>query len=272
MKLTNRIEQRRLPSREVLGLEPIEALPFDPERDITAEDRSRMKQYIETQDLNGPDMIWAFCVLFPDQVGSFAVEGPFDTNNPSEAENVAEDLIIQKLLHPNKFKQVDYKKTMLHEDLRQELDTKRQKYPVDQWANWSSAAIRFKTLFPEDSTALLSADQLAEFRQELAWDDHSRRKDNLWVLANFKLLFPGEFADLQLEDNDWRELRTKVEKIRKNLDTDRAAPYNLTFALFSAKVLAAEHAEINSQGNVVITPRSRRLSSPKPLPARDLSA
>ena len=61
-----------------------------------------------------------------------------------------------------------------------------------------------------------------------------------------------------------------MNKVREQMNTDRDAPYMLAYTLFYAKVLAAEHTEINNQGMVVITPLARQVRRSVELPARNL--
>lgn len=272
MKLTNRTERGRLRSQEALKTEAREALPFDPEREITAEDCARIRQAIETErQFSSTNMVWMFCVLFPAQADSLREKDRIYASNSGDAENYADELTTLKLLRPNEFKQKDYKQTTLREDLKMALNKKLQTRQANKWDHWVDAAICFKTLFPEDPPLLLSTEQIAEVREEIAWDHKSVRTHQLRELAKFKLLFPEEFSDLQLEHNDWREIRANIDRLRKEVATNTSVTYGLTFTLFSAKVLAAEHAEIDSQGMVVITPPARHLPTPQSLPARNLA-
>lgn len=267
MKLTHRTERGRLRSREVLGTEAEETVPFNPEQEITPEDCAHIRQYIETQpQFNNTSMIWMFCVLFPDQAESLKEKSPILAYESSNAEDYADELTTLKLLRPNEFKQKKYKHTALRERLKVALNKKLKTGEANKWGHWANVAICFKTLFPEGHSLQLSPEQLAEVNQEINWNNPSIRKHSLWELAKFKLLFPQDFSALRLEPEDWTSVRRDIDELRQRPDSI----YGLTFTLFAAKVLAAEDAEIDSQGNVVITPPARQLPTPPELPVRGL--
>lgn len=267
MKLTRHPERQRLSSREVLGTAAEEALPFDPEREITPEDCARIRGYIETQQqFNNTSMIWMFCVLFPDQVDSLKEKSPVLAYESTNAEGYADELTTLKLLRPNEFKQKKYKHTALHERLKVVFNQKLRTKAANKWDHWADVAICFKTLFPEDRSLQLSAEQLAEVNQEIGWDNPAVRKFKLWELAKFTLLFPQDFSAPRLEPEEWTRVRQDIDELRQQ----PSSVYGLTYTLFAAKILAAEHAEIDNQGNVAISPPAPRpLAAKRPLPARD---
>jgi hypothetical protein len=205
--------------------------------------------------------------LFPDQADSLKEKNPKRAYEDSDPEGYADELTTLKLLRPNKFKQKKYKQTALRERLKVVLNKKLQTKQTNKWDHWANVAICFKTLFPEGFDLQLSPEQLTEVNQEIEWDKPSVRKFTLWELAKFKLLFPQEFSTLRLEPEDWSTVKQAIDELRQNPNST----YGLTYTLFAAKVLAAEHVEIDNQGNVVITPPARQLATPQPLPARDLA-
>lgn len=269
MKLIHRTERGRSRSREVLETRTQKELPFDPERDITAEDCSRIKQSIEKEvQFNNTTMNWMFCSLFPDQVDSLQEKKRIRAYHSQDAKDYADELTTLKVLRPKEFKQKDYTKTTLHQDLTAALANELRARSANKWDHWVNVAICFKSLFPADQSLQLSTEQLAEVRKGIDWDNRSHRHFHLWELAKFKLLFPEQFSDLQMEPEDWGEVKRRIKELREN----PRSIYGLTYTLFSAKILAAEQAGIDSDGNVVITPPARPLSIPQPLPSRDLSA
>lgn len=278
-----RAERRRPRPRrlyEVLSpIEDAEESPFEPHRDIPSEMQLEMLQHVRgekkierTIDLHLDVFYAAKCImLFPEWRGELALDRQPETS----IEAIMSILKIKR--KKKRWESLSLIPLMellfLYPEIRARLPVREieevTKYrfnrniQINQFNSAAHEAIENIMINP------LCRDELGlddTFRHNLLQYIERMITTENWSVAgeslrNFALLFPDHKSELPLTPTVWEKFRNRLHHQKSDLIGNTALAASLT-------ILAAQRAEIGSDGLIHITPRQPKLKKLTPLPHR----
>jgi len=160
--------------------EEVEKLKFDAESEISGEVWRKLKDSLERCRENSwigfDEKAFALKILFPDRASELG----------------------------------------LNDDAWQGMNTKLEKERENNHLNFVEQAMRLKILFPEriSELDLDSVQQIIE--DELIIWRHSDREVVIILALSSKIIFPEKTLEFDFDDEDWREIKEKLEDYRDN--------------------------------------------------------
>ncbi len=146
------------------------------------------------------------------------------------------------------------------------MKEKYEGYRGGRWNDFGTMAMRLLLIFPDRKAELKLNDEAFDgMKGQLEkCRDNKNRWDFSYMAMNLSLLFPDRKADLNLDDAAFEGMKGELEEYRGNKQW-----WNFSRMARHLSILAAEHAQITHDGQILITHKQSKLSKePKPLPQR----
>ena len=243
-------------------------LPFDPERDLTEEDKGNLKKELEENIINHSwvnalENMSAYNALFPDEIESLILD---DTawleikrvinffQSTKQYRDFNEMAVQAKLAFPKQSKEIVLDDTTYQES-REYLGTCAAK---KLWWAFGQEAMKIKILFPEKSGSLL---QVENITSNEIWDGMKKELERMIDLglrhfcqhaAAMKILFPYRISELSFDTAFWKQAHKELSDYR-----DKEFWRGLFQEAVAMKLLAAEEINITDQGLEVIMQKEK---------------
>lgn len=254
--------------------EKLADLPFDPEKDIFAEDWEDMKSgFLKNMReaehgvnrLHHLNRAIELKTLFPERSDELnlgpeiqkELEQLYDVE--SRAEYTSEALEKLKVLFPGKFKEIISKKgdpdwnEFKWEKMKEYLEEHRTGTSFS-WHDIAGLAVTLKMIHPERISELNLNDEFVEkIKKSMSMDmEENDMYSFLSDASNFRILFPERVGELNLDNKFW----TKAKKEFRSLIRDKKYHHPSTFAM-NMKILAAEDLKFTDRGMEVVMPEQK---------------
>lgn len=244
--------------------------PFSPETEITQEDWRHMVGVLGAHKINRDwgdfaKMAMNMKILFPERVGDLELNSDLWKTVKIWTESTIShlnhypqlgEIAAVKYIFPEEFAQTfpDLKDS-IHPSLWEIVDFRQ------QCAGYETAYLDLVRIFGQDPglpppNQQKTKTQLEKYRKE------SDNLDDGLVFASFleeyKLLFPEDFSNLNLNETDWEKLRNVLE-----WDRDEKNWFSFSFSARQMKIIAAEKVTLTDQGYEIIMPPLEIKKSPE---------
>lgn len=257
--------------------ERTEKLPFDADKEITADDWANMKEALVISRINTSrdDFVRIakyMKLLFPERVSELALDNndwgaiKLDIDNYRPRSDNDKFFLIAsaaKILFPERIKELG-----LDDQDWEMIKWKMQNsYATRQWDKLLTEAEYAKLLFPRHEFGALLKDERTWEGIKKHIEGLKNEKSNMVLFVGYastaKLLFPSHAGEINFDKNTW-------DVVKKNLNFYREIHASSTLAVYAAamKIMAAEDAEITDEGIFEINMRKLKINLPeqKPVP------